>query len=115
MLSAALLLASCVHTPAPAIQGTVEISTSDSTWTYYSLESGKEIGTSKLLDASADAAWAARKDWDIAVCGDLLRTNGGLSGSAGAAIQRDTLSTFTDLLTAPSAGYVTDTLVLVRR
>lgn len=115
MLSAALLPVSCVHTPAPAIQGTVEISTSDSTWTYYSLESGKEVGTSKLLDASADAAWAVRKDWDIAVCGDLLRTNGGLSGSAGAAIQRDTLSTFTDLLTAPSSGYVADTLVLVRR
>lgn len=50
-------------------------------WTYYSLEDGKTVGTSKFGDAEEDSKWASRDDWDIAVSGDLIRTNGGNSGS----------------------------------
>ena len=50
-------------------------------WVYYSLEDGKTVGVSRFGDTQADNAWAQRTDWDIAVSGDLIRTNSGRSGS----------------------------------
>lgn len=49
-------------------------------WTYISMESGTVVGTGKVGDASSDAEWAMRRDWDIAICDTLIRTNGGNSG-----------------------------------
>lgn len=114
-LAAMPAFASCDRSPAPAVKDTVEMTVTDSTWTYFSLESGKTVGESRLMDEEADAAWAARRDWDIAVCGDLIRTNGGLSGSASGALLRDTSESYYTLSSAPSDGYFSDTLVVVKR
>lgn len=61
---------------------------SDSEWTYISLETGKVIGTSPLYDEAQDALWKKRMDWDIAFCGEYMKTNGGTSGEGNGAIQR---------------------------
>ena len=76
-------------------------------WTYYSIEEGKTVGTSVFGDSIADREWAARKDWDIAISGDLLRTNGGASGSGEGAIQMVS-GDYDALNDAPKAGYVKD-------
>lgn len=62
------------------IEGEVEFLFRKGQWTYISLESGEVVGTGVLGDETSDAAWAARDDWDIAVCDSLIRTNGGTSG-----------------------------------
>ncbi len=85
LISAALLmpLVSCIEgeKQEPEITGSeVEFISVPDVWTYISLESGTVVGTGKLGDAESDAAWAMRRDWDIAVCDTLLRTNGGNSG-----------------------------------
>ena len=49
-------------------------------WTYYSLETGSVIGLSDFGDEEVDERWRVRKDWDIALCGELIRTNSGTSG-----------------------------------
>ena len=49
-------------------------------WTYYSLETGSVVGQSDFGDEEADEQWRVRKDWDIALCGELIRTNSGTSG-----------------------------------
>jgi len=51
--------------------------TSRTTWHYYSFAQAKVIGTGETTD---DAAWAARKDWDMAICRFKVRTNSGDSG-----------------------------------
>ena len=56
---------------------------SDTCWTYLSLETGRVVGTALLGDEQAEAEWRQRTDWDIALCGDLLRTNSGTSGKSG--------------------------------
>lgn len=58
----------------------------DNVWTYISLTEGKVIGTGKLGSGEDDSAWAARPDWDIALCNGAIRTNGGSSGQGKAAI-----------------------------
>ena len=45
------------------------------------------MGTSAFGDSSADSEWRQRTDWDIAVCGDLIRTNSGMSGTGNGGIQ----------------------------
>lgn len=80
---------------------------SDGTWTYYSLEQNRQVGTSAFGDSIADGQWAARTDWDIAVCGDLLRTNGGASGSGqGGIIESD--DDYSAITSAPASGYAED-------
>lgn len=69
--------------PEPAQVKTLSVEgLSDDQWVYISLETGRKIGTSPLGDAAQDAAWKARTDWDIALCGELIRTNGGTSATA---------------------------------
>jgi len=63
------------------VDGEIEVPYMKGRWTYISLEEGKVVGTAVLGDEAADAAWAARSDWDIAICDSLIRTNGGSSGS----------------------------------
>lgn len=95
-------------TPARVVTGTVTIPVTDSTWTYFSLESGVVVGTSALSDESADAQWSTRKDWDFALCGDMLRTNSGTSGIGNGGVQAVTRLNFNALETAPESGYAED-------
>lgn len=83
------------------------IANDNSKWTYYSLENNKLVGTSNFSDSIADKQWAARDDWDIAVCGDLIRTNGGDSGAGQGGIQ-EASEDYSTLKKAPEGGYATD-------
>lgn len=57
--------------------------TSKTTWTYFSLSEGKTVGTGEENDTD-NAAWAARTDWDLAVCRYNVRTNSGAATSVNA-------------------------------
>ena len=57
--------------------------TSKTTWSYFSLSNGRIVGTGEETEAD-NAAWAARTDWDIAVCRYNVRTNSGKATSVGA-------------------------------
>ena len=94
--------------PVRPVMNTVTISVSDSTWTYFSLESGAVVGTSPLADEDEDAKWRARKDWDFALCGDMLRTNSGTSGIGRGGVQAVTRLNFNAIETAPESGYAED-------
>lgn len=50
-------------------------------WTYVSLETGKIMGQCALTDTAAQRLWAARPDWDLAICNGMIRTNSGTSGA----------------------------------
>lgn len=54
---------------------------SDELWVYISLKTGKVVGHSEFNNHSEDAQWKNRLDWDIAFCGDRMRTNSGTSGN----------------------------------
>lgn len=95
-------------TPAQVETLTIE-GLDDQTWVYVSLEEGRTVGTSPLGDVEQDAAWKARTDWDIAFCGELLRTNSGTSGNGAGGIQPVTNKSFNALDEAPADGYRTDT------
>lgn len=90
-------------------QGEITLTVSDTTWTYVSLRTGQVVGTSSLLDTESDARWASRTDWDFALCGDMIRTNGGTSGKGDGGVQNISNLNFAALDTAPVDGYVTDT------
>ena len=49
-------------------------------WTYLSLHTGEVLGTCALADTLAQLQWAARTDWDLALCNGMIRTNSGASG-----------------------------------
>lgn len=91
-----------------AVMNTVSITVSDSTWTYFSLQTGRQVGTSALADEQADAAWAEREDWDFALCSDMLKTNSGTSGSGQGGVQAVIRLNFNALEQAPASGYVVD-------
>lgn len=61
---------------------------SDNQWTYISLENNTVVGQSDKNNPSADADWASRTDWDIAICGDMIRTNSGTSGNGAGGLRR---------------------------
>ena len=87
---------------------TVTYTVSDTCWTYLSLETGRVVGTALLGDEQAEAEWRQRTDWDIALCGDLLRTNSGTSGNGGGGcLVLD--EAFENVLTTPEDGYLLDT------
>ena len=66
---------------------------SDTHWTYISLENNRVVGTSPLDDPDGDEEWRKRTDWDIALCGDMIKTNSGDSGiGEGGIIRLDNLS-----------------------
>ena len=98
----------------PAEVNTLTIeNVSDDHWLYFSFESGQVIGSSKLLDEAEDAAWAKRTDWDIAICGDLIRTNSGTSGNGEGGIQNISNRSFNAIEEAPVSGYQEDTREVV--
>ena len=114
LLVATLLLASCGenHDVSPADspvgkQGELVLPVDDAHWTYYSLEQGKIVGTSLFGDGNEDARWKQRTDWDIAVCGDLIRTNSGTSGMGNGGLQI-VPEGYSQLKDAPQDGYVVD-------
>ncbi len=76
---------------------------SDTHWTYISLETNSVTGTSPLDDTDADARWADRTDWDLAICGDMIRTNSGTSGKGNGGIRRLDNKTYDEI----TAGDVT--------
>lgn len=86
--------------------------TSKTTWTYFSLSKGEVIGTGAESEAD-NAAWAARTDWDLAVCRYNIRTNSGTSSSTGAngGVYTSTM-TFEGLSSIPAdAAFEADKLV----
>lgn len=93
----------------PNISGEQVISgLSDTQWTYFSFETGDVVGTSTFASDEEDEVWSMRKDWDFAICGDYLKTNGGTSGEGLGGIQRDSTATFATIVEAPSTGYLLD-------
>lgn len=96
----------------PLEEKTVELSgLGDDHWTYFSVEDGIIVGTSKFLSEEEDALWAKKSDWDIAICGDYIKTNGGTSGKCLGAIMRDTEHNYLLLEEAPTDGYLIDELL----
>ena len=91
------------------VSGEVTFAISDTEWTYFCFETGAVVGTSEFGDKDQDAEWAVRTDWDIAFCGDYIRTNSGDSGAGKGGIQRNTTDNFYSLTEAPAEGYITDT------
>lgn len=75
-------------------------------WTYFSLEKGQKVGQSLFGDSIQDREWSQRLDWDIAVSGDLIRTNSGDSGiGKGGILEMDKVGSETDF---PLDGYEKD-------
>ena len=83
------------------------ISNSNEKWVYYSLEENKQVGVSNFGDSISDKKWSERTDWDIAICGDLIRTNSGASGIGQGGIQ-ESAEDYSTLKQAPETGYSTD-------
>ena len=86
---------------------TLTITTTDSTWTYINISQGKVVGTGSIQDRQSDAAWHDRTDWDIAICGDKIRTNSGTSG-IGKGGMRMVNQTYENVSEVPEDGYVAD-------
>lgn len=113
-----LLLVACnngadVKQPSQVIETTIS-GLSEDKWTYFSFEKGEAIGQSDFLDDDADAAWALRTDWDFAICGDYLKTNGGTSGSGQGGIFKDESNNFYNITEAPTEGYILDSKGVVK-
>ena len=88
---------------------TLEIDTqSGGKWIYVSLADGRIVGESLFGDETGDRYWKEKDGWDIAFCGEYIRTNGGSSGEGSAAIQNFTGKSFNALETAPLDGYLYD-------
>lgn len=87
---------------------------SDDHWTYFSFEKGEVVGTGKFDDDADDAAWAQRKDWDFAICGDYMKTNSGDSGIGKGGVQKDNEHNYATLTTAPTEGYLPDEEQIIR-
>lgn len=93
----------------PAEVNTLKIEgINDKSWIYISFENGKVVGSSELGNKEEDAEWAIRKDWDIALCGEMLRTNSGTSGKGEGGIIRVSEKSFNAIDVAPADGYTTD-------
>lgn len=68
----------------PSQSNTIEVdATSSATWQYVSLAEKKVIGSGKESEED-NASWAKRKDWDLAICRFMVRSNSGLSTSVDA-------------------------------
>ncbi len=116
-LIAAVLCCGCGrgggHEPAVAAEVTIS-GLEEGRWVYFSVRDGSTVGSSTFLSESEDAEWAERRDWDFAICGDLLKTNGGTSGKGAGGILRDSGHNFQTLTEAPADGYLTDSPGVVK-
>ena len=86
---------------------------SDDKRTYFSFDTGGVVGQRTFADEQGDATGAARTDWDLAICGEHLKTNGGTSGKGLGGILRDTRESFQSLEEAPADGYLNDKITKV--
>lgn len=114
LLAALVLLVSCsdgadnsASGQAVGKSGEMSVTANDAVWTYYSIEQNKVMGTSVFGDSTADSQWKQRTDWDIAICGDLIRTNSGTSGMGNGGLQVVPQG-YNELENAPQSGYITD-------
>lgn len=114
LLAALALLASCsdgadnsASGQAVGKSGEMNVTANDAVWTYYSIEQNKVMGTSVFGDSTADSQWKQRTDWDIAICGDLIRTNSGTSGTGNGGL-KVVPQGYNELENAPQSGYITD-------
>lgn len=114
LLTVLALLASCsdgadnsASGQAVGKSGEMNVTANDAVWTYYSIEQNKVMGTSVFGDSTADSQWKQRTDWDIAICGDLIRTNSGTSGTGNGGLQV-VPQAYNELKNAPQSGYITD-------
>jgi len=85
----------------------------DTEWTYFSFETGSVVGRSTFLSEGEDEAWAARDDWDFAICGDRLKTNGGDSGKGLGGVHKNTTDNYYQIESAYSGTYQLDSLQTV--
>ena len=92
----------------PLTNQTRTFQVSGEAWTYFNLTTGQVVGTSLLGDEAADAQWKSRTDWDVAFCGDMVRTNSGTSGRGQGGLQVID-QPYGSVLEAPYAGYAVDT------
>ncbi len=82
-------------------------------WHYFSFTTGAEVGTGK--ESADNAAWFARKDWDIAFNKYSIRTNSGAATTVGA---QGGVYTFADDVTFANANlpsgatFVVDKVIL---
>lgn len=119
--AALLLLGACSHEPGQTrvdsgSGGIIVEGLGDDRWTYFSLRESRVVGTSEFGSEEQDALWAGRSDWDIAICGEFLRTNSGTSGAGEGGIQKNTATDYYNLTVAPEDGYVQDVDdIVVRR
>ena len=119
VLAAATSLSSCGsgdNSDVPLVQDELTISRLSSTkWTHFAFDTGQVVGQSTFLSETEDREWAQRLDWDFAICGDYIKTNGGDSGQGLGGIQRDYTSNFLTLSEAPADGYLIDKTQIVRK
>ena len=80
----------------------------DTEWTYISLTTGKVIGRSAFGSEKDDADWKARTDWDIAICGEYMRTNSGTSGDGIGGIKRMDDKSFDQVLESDAVDLQVD-------
>ena len=116
LLSALLLFSSCNNDMREGnVDGEMTIhGLSDDHWTYFSFETGSTVGSSEFCNETQDAEWASRTDWDFAICGEYIKTNGGDSGCGYAGVQRNRTDIFETLETAPEDGYLVDEYSIVK-
>ena len=114
LLAALVLLASCsdgadnsASGQAVGKSGEMNVTANDGVWTYYSIEQNRVMGTSVFGDSPADSQWKQRTDWGMAICGDLIRTNSGTSGTGNGGLQVVPQG-YNELENAPQSGYITD-------
>lgn len=87
---------------------------SEDKWTYFSFEAEQAVGQSGFGDSEGDALWSARKDWDFAIAGDYIKTNGGTSGSGLGALARITTGDYASLSSVPDSLLSQDTVGIIR-
>ena len=92
----------------PLTNQTRTLEVSEEAWTYLNLTTGEVVGTSPLGDETADEQWKNRTDWDLAFCGDMVRTNSGTSGRGQGGLQVLD-EPYATVLEAPYEGYAVDT------
>lgn len=117
LILAACLCCACNHNESkePVIEAEVTIHELDNgKWLYFSIKDGETVGTSTFLSDEEDKLWAARSDWDFAICGDYIKTNSGTSGNGKGGILRDETHNFQTLKEAPADGYLIDSEGIVK-